>query len=169
MGLFLVPDNCVFNGPLDRSLCSFARTAHSLCFGTLHSQAGSLPHGTVKFMNGTFRGSLDKKIRILFTICHTFCSLFLLIYQIIDLPGIFELTYAIIADTQVWIRLFYLGTWVLQVWTRVLKEKENKAGCSANTSRVRVGRGRKAHFHFFNLMTLDGLTEGRRPHLLCSR
>ena len=61
--------------------------------------------GQLKFMNGSFRGSLDKKIRILFTICHPFCSLFLLIYQIIDLPGIFlgifELTYAIIADTQV--------------------------------------------------------------------
>ena len=48
MGLFLVPDNRVSNGPLDRSLRSFARTAHSLCFGTLHSQAGLLPHGTVE-------------------------------------------------------------------------------------------------------------------------
>ena len=29
LGVFLVTDNRVFNGPLGRSLCSFARSAHS--------------------------------------------------------------------------------------------------------------------------------------------
>ena len=63
-GAFLVTDNRVYNEPLDRSLCSFARTAHSLrstalLFAMLASLASSVhrlahfPHslvGRLKFI-----------------------------------------------------------------------------------------------------------------------
>ena len=42
---FLVRDNRVSNGPLGRSLCSFARTAHVFC---------SLPHGIVEIHKYVF-------------------------------------------------------------------------------------------------------------------
>ena len=58
-GALLVRDNRVFNGPLGRSLLSFARTAHSLCIAPLISASfmGSLTHFAhslvrqFKFMN----------------------------------------------------------------------------------------------------------------------
>ena len=60
MSAFLVRDNHIFNGPHSRSLCLFARTAHSamLSYAPLaHSVMGSLTHyyhslmGELKFMN----------------------------------------------------------------------------------------------------------------------
>ena len=63
---FLVRDNRVFNGPLGRSLRSFARTAHSahslrstlLCYArSVHRLANSLrslPCGTVKILEYVF-------------------------------------------------------------------------------------------------------------------
>ena len=65
-GAFLVTDNRVYKEPLDRSLCSFARTAHSLrsaplCYARLARSlapfTGSLTHfahslvGQLKFLN----------------------------------------------------------------------------------------------------------------------
>ena len=59
--MFLVTDNRVFNGPLGRSLRSFARTAHSAhslhsarFAHSLRSWARSLPRGTVEILEYVF-------------------------------------------------------------------------------------------------------------------
>ena len=55
-GAFLVTDNCVLDGPLGRSLHSFARTTNSLPKTTLASLACSihrLPHSLYSLPRGT--------------------------------------------------------------------------------------------------------------------